>query len=377
MNYIPTESDLELDNPDMIDLTQSGDFDAFSSDEYDPAMDLVDLRAAQSIPIKKRKRSKNNTRARAYSWTYNNPDCTGEEWLFYLKTCFTVQPDYIVFQLEQGENETPHFQGFIHFPRQVAFSTLKNKCPAMHIEVSEYDAETNTTYCTKEDGRLSGPWIFGDCPKQGKRNDLAAACSMIDAGKSLVEVARDMPTVYARNAKGLYAYKTMTRPQPASRGFKPKVILYIGPTGTGKTRRAVAEHPMAFVKRMRPMQWDGYIDQETIILDEFTGATSKMELNTLLGLTDWYAMILDVKFMTTYSNAKTIIVTTNIHPRGWYDYKGREEQYNALARRFDEVWQFDVNAEPIRLLGSVLDKFWADIVVPAEPPTVVHSSSVF
>ena len=33
-----------------------------------------------------------------------------------------------------------------------------------------------------------------------------------------------------------------------------------------------------------------------------------------------------------------IVITTNIHPRLWYDYSQRERQYKALARRFHEVY---------------------------------------
>lgn len=37
-------------------------------------------------------------------------------------------------------------------------------------------------------------------------------------------------------------------------------------------------------------------------------------------------------------NAEKIYITTNIHPRQWYDWSTREQQYPALIRRFTMVF---------------------------------------
>lgn len=53
-----------------------------------------------------------------------------------------------------------------------------------------------------------------------------------------------------------------------------------------------------------------------------------------------YNVKLEVKGGYVDRNCSKLIVTTNIHPRNWYDYENREEHYLALARRFNKVIVF-------------------------------------
>jgi hypothetical protein len=122
----------------------------------------------------------------------------------------------------------------------------------------------------------------------------------------------------------------------------PQVELYIGPTGTGKTHLACNSAPDddVYLKDCDLDYWDGYNGQKTVVFDEFAGKSSKMPLATLLRYTDRYRKQLNVKFGSTYLEATRIIITTNIHPKEWYDWKNRWEQYNALKRRITKVVQF-------------------------------------
>jgi len=63
-----------------------------------------------------------------------------------------------------------------------------------------------------------------------------------------------------------------------------------------------------------------------------------------LQLLDIYLLDVEVKGSYRPLLAKRIVVTTNIHPRLWYDYENREEQYNALMRRFTKIWYFPPRA---------------------------------
>ena len=65
-----------------------------------------------------------------------------------------------------------------------------------------------------------------------------------------------------------------------------------------------------------------------------------MSLLYLLQLLDRYPLIVEAK--GTYVNlmATTIMITTNHHPRCWYNYDDREENYLALERRIHKVLYF-------------------------------------
>lgn len=65
-----------------------------------------------------------------------------------------------------------------------------------------------------------------------------------------------------------------------------------------------------------------------------------MSLSYLLQLLDRYPITVEVKGSYAVLAATKIIVTTNIHPKLWYDYSQREEQYQALCRRFTTVCCF-------------------------------------
>ncbi len=65
-----------------------------------------------------------------------------------------------------------------------------------------------------------------------------------------------------------------------------------------------------------------------------------MALSDLLNYLDRYTVQFPVKGSFVERSCSTIIVTTNIHPQQWYDYKNRESHYKAIARRFTRIYVF-------------------------------------
>jgi len=65
-----------------------------------------------------------------------------------------------VFQEEIGDAGTPHLQGFLHYPTQVALSTIKAWNPRLHLEAARSVVQS-VQYCsdpTKRHGRI---WTLG------------------------------------------------------------------------------------------------------------------------------------------------------------------------------------------------------------------------
>lgn len=80
------------------------------------------------------------------------------------------EPDYIKYLVigqEQGENGTPHLQGFVHLdkdPKKCGIKFWKNELPGghrAHFEAARGTDEQNRQYCTKD-----GPWIEIGTPQQ-------------------------------------------------------------------------------------------------------------------------------------------------------------------------------------------------------------------
>lgn len=94
------------------------------------------------------------------------------------------------------------------------------------------------------------------------------------------------------------------------------VVVYWGPTGVGKSRRAWHEAgPQAYPKDPRSKFWDGYRGGTNVILDEFRGT---IDISHILRWFDRYPVLVEVKGSSQVLQASHFWVTTNLHPERWY-----------------------------------------------------------
>lgn len=271
-----------------------------------------------------------SARARAWCFTINNPadDAKPQGW----------ECEYLVYQKEKGASGTPHLQGYVYFKNAVRFSTVKKLDEGAHWAVAKGSPQDNTKYCTKEEGRLAGPWVLGEEPQKGKRSDLSELKELLDAGKPLSEVAEKQFGNYLRYSRGIEKYQLLKTPP---RSWKTEVEVLYGPTGVGKTRQANEEHPNAYFKirsNGNNNWWDGYINQEVVIVDEFYGWFS---WDFMLRLCDRYPLMVETKGGAVQFVAKKIIFTSNDHPKEWYkkmtEKYGWDANTNPLCRRITKI----------------------------------------
>lgn len=270
----------------------------------------------------------------AWIFTWNNPSVSQPDFELQLQSHCV----WYAFQLESGENGTPHFQGYLQCKTSTRLSTLKRRfAQQIHWEPRRGTHEEALAYVTKNETRIGGPWIWGT-PRQtaqGKRTDLTAAIETLRTGglRQLREVHGETYVKFHAGLTKLANATLIPREEP------PEVHLLFGPTGCGKTRAFYDRFGAdAYSVPLTDGLWfDGYEGQESCLIDDFDGRASKMPLRHLLRLLDRYTIRIPVKggfvnFCPTY-----IYVTTNFHPRDWYDWSGREQQYPALKRRFSTV----------------------------------------
>lgn len=275
-------------------------------------------------------------RTRAWCLTINNPnegypDCL-QDWYR------DHNMKYLVAQKEKGAEGTEHIQLYVSFENPVSFSTVKTIFTGAHIEAAKGSPEDNKKYCTKEETRIAGPWEYGELPVKGKRNDLMAVKADLDEGMTMPDLAEKHFSQCARYYKFFQTYKLWKTPRVS----EPKTILILwGPTGTGKTRYCFDNYPNAYWKtksNSNAQFWDGYNGEDTIIIDEFYGW---LPFEFMLRLTDRYPVNLDIKHGTIPLTARTIIFTSNKHPRDWYpNIRYQWDESNPLKRRVSEVLEF-------------------------------------
>lgn len=244
-----------------------------------------------------------------------------------------------------------HWQVYVTFKDRVRLSSVKRLLgDSVHAEACEGTPLECKTYCTKEESRLDGgrSFEFGTFP--GREQTAASvvldeACGMLRDGRTLSDIAEAYPACFVRNNRGLNAYAKAIRPRPPPEYRPVTVWILWGDAGAGKTRAVFdwlrrsgkAFHRKSYT-RGQPSWWDGYTDQEVLLLDDFEGDRCGCAVEEFLNLTDGYGHTRSwpVKGDFAYlDNVKTIFITSNTDPSTWYSMM--PEKAAAVARRCTNV----------------------------------------
>lgn len=267
------------------------------------------------------------SRARNWCFTLNNPG--NDQFDHILEHDDRI---YAVCQLEQGEMGTLHIQGYIEFSKPIRFNALKRLEPRCHWEARKGSRDQARDYCMKEDGRIAGPWEYGQFEQEcGKRNDIHSVAELVRGGTSIEEIAEQFPGTFVKYHKGFQALSFTLQKK---RDWKTEVIVYWGDPGTGKSRKAHEENPGAYWKPVGDW-WDGYNGQDVVIIDDFQGW---IQYSKLLQLMDRYPMAVEVKGGTVQFLAKKIIFTSNLPWDQWYQSDRINQE--AIRRRIDHIEHF-------------------------------------
>ncbi|QDJ95255.1 replication-associated protein [Capybara virus 24_cap1_1774] len=228
--------------------------------------------------------------------------------------------------------------------------------PEAHWESANGSAEDNIKYCSKEETRIGGPYIFGTPSKQGRRSDLLDLRDAVRAGKRGVELFDDDLVAGAaiKYQRGVDAMVTAYTTAPSRPNIR--VVLHYGPAGTGKTHCAHVDGAYYYDGSSSGF-WPGYKvylggcgawlvlftnifqGERIIVLDEFGGHT----LQPLLfqRLCDVYPLTLSIKGGQVPCMAEEVHICTNYLPNEWWSAKTKFNQ-DAVYRRIHEVhWHYE------------------------------------
>lgn len=286
-------------------------------------------------------------RARNYCFTVNAlPATFYNHW----ETCdLPALITYIVFQKEVApETGHLHVQGYVQLSKPLSYKQvqvlLRSAC---HLEKANGSGAQNKAYCTKTETRLDGsvPVERGALKEQGRRTDLEALAErVVSLGTVTADLAREHPSAFVRNYRGLQALARITSP-PRARSA-PRVVYLYGSPGCGKSRLAHLMWPDAYNCTDQKEGWfDGYNNEPVVIFDDFEG---NFPLRPMLKLLDFYPLQLPVKGGFVPVVARTFVFTSNIDPLACYC---NSEPWMRRLKDFGEVW----NEEEVRRrLSSLL-----------------------
>ena len=279
--------------------------------------------------------------ARHWCFTLNHP--SDDEFYDLGSLCDQTEPGhvrYLVMGQEVGETGTPHLQGYLELGIKERLPWLRSHVNARaHYELRRGPREAARDYCMKD-----GAWIeFGEWREEerGRRRDVEMMVEQASQGTPFYDAACDEPTTalfpfaYAKLLEGRALSAT-----PAWRDVR--VVVKIGPTGTGKTRSAFDDFwPDLFVQDFgagNGIWWDGYSGQTLLLLDDFAGPG--VSFVYLLRLLDGYPVRLPVKGAFTYGTWTEVVITTNKSIISWFPKEG---DISPLLRRIHHVERYAMN----------------------------------
>lgn len=281
--------------------------------------------------------------AKHWCFTLNNPTLFPDEVI----EAFGGTYAYLIFQLEQGAQGTPHYQGYVYFEKKQRLSALTpvfgNQA---HWEICRGTPTQNRAYCTKPDGRIGEPCESGLFPENepGRRTDLELLHSRLQQNEKLnaKEYASEFFSLFARYPdlpERFYA-ASWSAPRKETENFR-SWCLY-GPPGTGKSRLALylargigGGEPY----RHSNTKWfDGYRGERTIIFDDFCG--SSLSFTTFKRVVDRYPFRVELKGSSCEMVATNFIFTTNVDPKKWWKDEVTLGNHDAIFRRIGKVLWF-------------------------------------
>jgi hypothetical protein len=281
------------------------------------------------------------TRGRRWCFTINNWTRDDEDAL----EAISGEAKYIIWGKEEGEEKTPHLQGFVIFDNARSLKSLSRQLPRAHLEKTKGTSVQAAEYCKKEGDFTE----HGRSPvKPGSRPDLEEIRNEIKGGATELEIAEGHWGRWVTYRRSFGRYRELIN-GPRLRADLDVFVL-VGHTGVGKTRfvHQAAESHMEelWVSGDPELKWfDGYSGENWVLLDDFRGACP---FEFMLRLLDIYKLRVPVKGSFVAWNPTTIFITSNLEPGEWY----KDIDCAPLLRRLSKI---------IRISAIEGDREWPEL----------------
>jgi len=268
-------------------------------------------------------------RSRNWCFTINNYTINDVNQLKDMKYKYIVLGDELC-----PTTGTPHIQGYVHFQNDISFRSIQKQIPRGNIQKCKGTPEQNITYCKKTNNIL---YEDGEKPSQGKRKDLDQIKDDIMEGNITSEdIAVNQPMIYHQYARTLTKIEDIAM-RRKFRTTMTEGIWYYGATGTGKSNKAYEGfNPLTHYNWKEDNGWqDGYIQQETVIIDEFRGEMPYRQLLKLVNSHPYEVPRRNREPMPFTS--KKVIITSSLPPSEIYKNLHENDRLEQLTRRFQII----------------------------------------
>lgn len=265
--------------------------------------------------------------SRGWCYTINNYTEEDRDALRSLKCVYNV------FGYERGEEGTPHFQGYVHFKDAKTMSAVKKMMPRAHLEPRKGTVDQAVDYCKKEGDYEE----FGEKPMSQKEK---GECNkkrwrqIIDKAQEGDEewLKENEPDVYY---KQLATFRSHKKPRREVLNYEETPHeWWVGPTGTGKSRRVWEQYPNHYAKEKNKW-WCNYTGQDTVVIEEADPKNMEHLADRLKVWADRYPFPGEIKGGRIEGiRPLKVIVTSNYTPEECFP---NQNDLEPILRRFKVV----------------------------------------
>ena len=267
-----------------------------------------------------------NKKYRNFVLTINNPE-DHEELVHRVKN---APYKYLVWGNEVGEEGTPHKQGTIIFSSPKTMSAALKVLVGIHYLKPCIDLFKSIEYCKKTNEYEE----YGTPPKtskekgQGEQNKWKEVRIAAEEGR-LDDIPDD---IRFRQYKAVEHFRSEGSKRRKLADTDSQHLWYYGDSGTGKSKKAREENPECYLK-MCNKWWDGYSDEEVVVIEDFDTRHEKLVHHMKLW-SDRYPFLAETKGGARKIRPKLIIVTSNYSPDEiWHT----GQDLDPILRRFKKV----------------------------------------
>ena len=234
----------------------------------------------------------------------------------------STECQYVIIGKEVSESGTPHLQGFIYFSARKSLKQLKKLHDKCHWEMTKGSIEQNIGYCSKEDRfeeRGVAPMSQKKKGEEGKKS-IEERWELAKAGRF-----QELPPEQIKTYEYIFAKCQTVEDRP----LLENIWIY-GSSGSGKSRYVRDNHAEFYSKPMSKW-WDGYNQEDVVVLDDFDPTHGKFLGYFLKIWSDHYAFNAEVKGGMLKIRPKIVIVTSQYQIEDCFE---EAETIQAIKRRF-------------------------------------------
>jgi len=341
-----------------------------------------------------KKGPKQGVQSKYYCFTVNNPTAIEDEEFFFGEKEFVWEAPwpywegvtYVHWSYEVGEKGTKHIQGYLELQEKKRITALKKLkgLERAHFEMRRGTQAEAINYCEKPlhpelftavdiATHIAGPYFNGEKSKntgvgKAKTDNKRVIVDKVRSGGTDAELWDEFPGAMWTGHRAVPLIRevfTISRRGP--RDKMPTVWLFVGLPGTGKSRTAkiiassLGDIYVVQEARGSGLYWDGYRQEESVIIDDMDGSLMKPAF--FKKLCDRYRFsVAPLGKANVEFNSPNIFITSNSVPKNWWPKVMKSTvELGAIMRRFCVILFFGKShhplGEPVTELSKAYQQF--------------------